>query len=45
VSEVTIKAASLGQDSSLLGAAESAFTPLLADPQGLLSTRPQGLPA
>jgi len=34
--EVTIRAAALGQDSSLLGAAELAFAPLLADPQGVL---------
>ena len=36
--EVTIRAAALGQDSSLLGAAELAFAPLLADPQGVLGS-------
>jgi predicted NBD/HSP70 family sugar kinase len=34
--EVAIRAAALGQDSSLLGAAELAFAPLLADPQAVL---------
>jgi len=42
-SEVTISAAALGQDSSLLGAAESAFAPLLADPQRVLVAPPGGL--
>ena len=36
--EVLIRPADLGQDSSLLGAAEMAFAPLLADPQGVLSS-------
>ena len=36
--EVVIRAAALGQDSSLLGAAELAFAPLLTDPQGLMAT-------
>jgi predicted NBD/HSP70 family sugar kinase len=36
--EVTIRPAALGQDSSLLGAAEQAFAPLLADPQGALAS-------
>ena len=36
--EVTIRSAALGQDSSLLGAAEQAFAPLLADPQGVLAS-------
>ena len=36
--EVEIRAAALGQDSSLLGAAEQAFAPLLTDPQGLMAT-------
>ena len=36
--EVTIRAAALGEDSSLLGAAELAFAPLLADPQGVLGS-------
>jgi predicted NBD/HSP70 family sugar kinase len=36
--EVLIRPAALGQDSSLLGAAEMAFAPLLADPQGVLSS-------
>ena len=36
--DVTIRAAALGQDSSLLGAAEQAFAPLLADPQGVLGS-------
>ena len=36
--EVTIRAAALGQDSPLLGAAELAFAPLLADPQAVLGS-------
>jgi predicted NBD/HSP70 family sugar kinase len=36
--EVLIRPAALGQDSSLLGAAEMAFAPLLADPQGVLAS-------
>ena len=36
--EVTIRAAALGQDSPLMGAAELAFAPLLADPQAVLGS-------
>ena len=35
---MTIRAAALGQDSPLLGAAELAFAPLLADPQAVLGS-------
>ena len=36
--EVVIRSAALGQDSSLLGAAELAFAPLLTDPQALVAS-------
>jgi len=42
-SEVTIRAAALGQDSPLMGAAELAFAPLLADPQAVLGSEDAAL--